>query len=79
MFAASRDELFDSQEVDDEENNIPGAGNSNEINIQEVNDDERDNEAGVDEEAEQKYEKLVFVAIFCCCQYPNLNTTLRQL
>ena len=51
--SALRDEVFDSQEVDDEENNIPGAGSSNNINIQEVNDDERDNEADVDEEADE--------------------------
>ena len=34
MLAAFRDELFDSQEGDDEENNIPGAGSSNDMNIQ---------------------------------------------
>ena len=50
--SALRDEVFDSQGVgvDDEEINIPGAGSSNDLNIQEVNDDERDNEADEDEE-----------------------------
>lgn len=52
MLAAFRDELFDSQEGDDEENNIPGAaGSNNDMNIQELNDD-RDNEAEVDEDEE---------------------------
>ena len=51
--SALRDEVLASQEVDDEQNNIPGAGSSNVINIQEVNDDERDNEADVDEEADE--------------------------
>ena len=50
---ALRDEVFDSQEVDDEENNIPGAGSTNDINIQKVNDDEKDNKAYVDEEADE--------------------------
>ena len=49
--SACRDEVFDSQEIDDEENNIPGAGSSNDMNIQELN-DERDNEAEVDEAEE---------------------------
>ena len=50
--SACRDEVFDSQEIDDEENNIPGAGSSNDMNIQVVNDDERGNEAEVDEAEE---------------------------
>ena len=50
--SACRDKVFDSQEIDDEENNIPGAGSSNDMNIQVVNDDERGDEAEVDEAEE---------------------------
>ena len=46
--SACRDELFDSQEFDEEENTIPTASNSNEMNIQEV-DDEGESEAEGDE------------------------------
>ena len=51
--SACRDELLliDSQEFDEEENTIPTAGNSNELNIQEV-DDERESEAEGDESGE---------------------------
>ena len=49
--SACRDELFDSQEFDEEENTIPTAGNSNEMNIQEV-DDEGESEAEGDEPEE---------------------------
>ena len=49
--SACRDELFDSQEFDEEENTIPAAGNSNEMNIQEV-DDEGESEAEGDEPEE---------------------------
>ena len=45
--SACRDEVFDSHEIDDEENNIPGAGS-----IKVVNDGERGNEAEVDEAEE---------------------------
>ena len=49
--SACRDELFDSQEFDEEENTIPTADNSNEMNIQEV-DDEGESEAEGDEPEE---------------------------
>ena len=51
--SACRDELFDSQEFDEEENTIPTptASNSNEMNIQEV-DDEGESEAEGDEPEE---------------------------